>query len=298
MLVQEWKSLLKNRMLLIVLAGIIAIPAIYTTLFLGSMWDPYGNLSKLPVAVVNLDQSVEYEGATLRVGEELEDKLRENEELDFQFVKSEDAEKGLENGDYYMVITIPKDFSKASSTVMDEEPQKMQLEYSTNPAKNYIASKLSESAFARIKNEVANEVTKTYTETIMDQFVTIADGMQDGADGAEKIGKGTEKVKTGNQKIKANLEVLEDGCLSFVDGSEELTVGLKEYTQGVTKVAHLIICGISSSRITSRCSGMFILAFSSSIQVRKASAFSASDLPVMPQTSARRASRSWAAGPN
>ena len=237
MLVQEWKSLLKNRMLLIVLAGIIAIPAIYTTLFLGSMWDPYGNLSKLPVAVVNLDQSVEYEGATLRVGEELEDKLRENEELDFQFVKSEDAEKGLENGDYYMVITIPKDFSKASSTVIDEEPQKMQLEYSTNPAKNYIASKLSESAFARIKNEVANEVTKTYTETIMDQFVTIADGMQDGADGAEKIGKGTEKVKTGNQKIKANLEVLEDGCLSFVDGSEELTVGLKEYTQGVTKVA-------------------------------------------------------------
>ena len=106
MLVQEWKSLLKNRMLLIVLAGIIAIPAIYTTLFLGSMWDPYGNLSKLPVAVVNLDQSVEYEGATLRVGEELEDKLRENEELDFQFVKSEDAEKGLENGDYYMPIDL------------------------------------------------------------------------------------------------------------------------------------------------------------------------------------------------
>ena len=44
MVKQEWKSLWRNKILMIVLVFIIAIPAIYTTLFLGSMWDPYGKL--------------------------------------------------------------------------------------------------------------------------------------------------------------------------------------------------------------------------------------------------------------
>ena len=52
MLKQEWKKLLGNKIMLIVIVAIIAIPTIYTTLFLGSMWDPYGNIDKLPVAVV------------------------------------------------------------------------------------------------------------------------------------------------------------------------------------------------------------------------------------------------------
>ena len=46
MLKQEWKKLLGNKIMLIVIVAIIAIPTIYTTLFLGSMWDPYGNIDK------------------------------------------------------------------------------------------------------------------------------------------------------------------------------------------------------------------------------------------------------------
>ena len=237
MLIQEWKQLFKNKMLMIVLIAIVAIPTIYTTLFLGSMWDPYGKLEDLPVAVVNQDQPVEYEDTTLKVGEELVENLKDNDELDFHFLDSEEAEKGLESGEYYMVVTIPKDFSKCASTLMDEHPQKMQLNYSTNPGSNYIASKMSETAFARIKNEVANEVTKTYTDTVFEQLVDIADGMQDGADGAGEIVDGVEKLQDGNDTIKENLEVLAKSSLTFKDGSDELSVGLKDYTEGVSKVA-------------------------------------------------------------
>ncbi len=59
----------------------------------------------------------------------------------FHFVDSKDAEQGLKNGTYYMVITIPEDFSENASTLMDEKPKKMELEYETNPGTNYIASK-------------------------------------------------------------------------------------------------------------------------------------------------------------
>ena len=40
MLKGEWKKLLSNRLMLVVVLAFIAIPTIYTTLYLGSMWDP------------------------------------------------------------------------------------------------------------------------------------------------------------------------------------------------------------------------------------------------------------------
>ena len=43
---------------------------------LKSMWDPYGNLKNLPVAVVNEDSPVEYEGKKLNIGEEMVENLR------------------------------------------------------------------------------------------------------------------------------------------------------------------------------------------------------------------------------
>ena len=70
----------------IAMAAIVLIPTIYTTLFLGSMWDPYGNVDQLPVAVVNEDKSVDYDGKTLAVGDELVERLQENDQLDFHFV--------------------------------------------------------------------------------------------------------------------------------------------------------------------------------------------------------------------
>ena len=43
MLKREWQKILKNPWMIIILIGIITIPAIYTSVFLGSMWDPYGD---------------------------------------------------------------------------------------------------------------------------------------------------------------------------------------------------------------------------------------------------------------
>ena len=94
MLKNEWKHLVKNKLMLIVVIAVITIPTIYTTLFLGSMWDPYGNVDQLPVAVVNNDRPVDYEGETLNVGQEMVDQLKDDGSLDFRFVDGEDARQG------------------------------------------------------------------------------------------------------------------------------------------------------------------------------------------------------------
>lgn len=50
---------------------------------LGSMGS-YGNTDKIPVAVVNHDQAVDYGNSTLNVGKELVDRLQENQSMNFQ----------------------------------------------------------------------------------------------------------------------------------------------------------------------------------------------------------------------
>ena len=234
---KEWQALVKNKMLLIAMAALILIPTIYSGLFLGSMWDPYGNVDHLPVAVVNLDQSTDYQGKTLEVGKNLVDNLKENQALDFHFVSEKEAEEGLADGTYYMTMTIPEDFSKNASTVLDKKPQKMELMYETNPGTNYIASKMSETGLAKIKEAVAQEVTRTYTETMFEQIADAGSGMGEAADGAGALADGAKQLYDGNQTISENLQVLSDSTLTLKSGTETLNMGLADYVRGVESVA-------------------------------------------------------------
>ena len=153
MLKREWQKIAKNKWMLLILIAIITIPAIYTSVFLGSMWDPYGDADELPVAVINKDRKVDYNGTTLAVGDELVKNLKKTKALDFRFVSEKKAEDGLKSGKYYMIISIPEDFSENATTLMDENPKKMKLTYKTNPGTNYVASKMDDSAMARLKNQ-------------------------------------------------------------------------------------------------------------------------------------------------
>lgn len=236
MIKQEWAYLRKNKILLLVFLAIITIPTIYTTLFLGSMWDPYGKVDHLPVAIVNEDKPVTYNDEALEVGNEMVDSLKDNDSLDFHFVSSKEAKDGLKNGTYYMVITIPEDFSANASTVLDEHPRKMVLDYETNPGTNYIASKLSETALNKIRTSVADTVTKTYTETVFDQIVTVGEGMTEASDGAGQLADGAIQLADGNNTITTNLNVLANSSLTFKDGADTLHVGLKKYTDGVAQL--------------------------------------------------------------
>lgn len=49
---EEWKNIAGSTWIKVVLAAIIVIPMLYSGIFLGSMWDPYGNADKDRKSVV------------------------------------------------------------------------------------------------------------------------------------------------------------------------------------------------------------------------------------------------------
>ncbi|MHA8262270.1 YhgE/Pip domain-containing protein [Lactobacillaceae bacterium Melli_B3] len=156
MFIAELKKVFTNKKTLVILFGIMLIPAIYAVIFLNSLWNVYGKTNQLPVAVVNQDVTVNYQGRRLSVGQDLANRLQKSDSLDFKVVNSAQvAQKGLNDGKYYMVIKIPKQFSHNATTLLNNKPQQMQLDYQTNSGYNYIANKMVNSGAKEVKTQVA-----------------------------------------------------------------------------------------------------------------------------------------------
>ncbi len=229
----EWKRLLHNPLLIVVIAAIVLIPSIYAGFFLASMWDPYGELDKLPVAVVNLDRGAVYDGKELQIGQDLADNLREDGSLNFTFTDEASAEQGLRDGSYYMVVIIPEDFSYKASTVTTSSPEKMELIYETNPATNYVAMKLSESAMTKIEMSLQQKISEEYTETIFEKFGDVSDGMHEAAEGALQLVEGEGRLTDGVSQINNGACTLNNGASDLHDGTSALYSGALELNNGI-----------------------------------------------------------------
>ena len=246
---KEWKAIFKKPTFIIVMIGISLIPALYNIIFLSSMWDPYGQLSDLPVAVVNHDKEASYNGNTMAIGKDMVSNLKENKILDFHFVDEEEGKKGLEDGDYYMVVTLPSDLSEKAASILTNHPEQMQIDYQTSSGHSFIASKMSDSAMTQLKQNVSINVTETYTKALFDKMVELKDGMSQAASGSEKLTDGANQLVAGSQTLTTNLHSLADSSLTFSNGTEQFTKGLSSYVSGVEQL-HLGLGNFNSGLVT------------------------------------------------
>lgn len=246
---KEWKAIFKKPTFIIVMIGISLIPALYNIIFLSSMWDPYGQLSDLPVAVVNNDKESSYNGNTMAIGKDMVSNLKENKSLDFHFVDEYEGKKGLEDGNYYMVVTLPSDLSEKAASILTDHPEQMQIDYQTSSGHSFIASKMSDSAMTQLKQNVSTNVTETYTKALFDKMVELKDGMSQAAFGSEKLTDGANQLVTGSKTLTTNLHSLADSSLTFSNGTEQFTKGLSAYVFGVEQL-HLGLGNFNSGLVT------------------------------------------------
>ena len=246
---KEWKAIFKKPTFIIVMIGISLIPALYNIIFLSSMWDPYGQVSELPVAVVNKDKEASYNGQTMTIGEDMVSNLKENKALDFHFVNEEEGEKGLEDGDYYMVVTLPSDLSEKAASILTNHPEQMQIDYQTSSGHSFIASKMSDSAMTQLKQTVSTNVTETYTKALFQKMNDLKSGVNKAADGSEQLANGANQLVTGSQTLTANLNTLANSSVTFSNGTEQFTKGLSSYVSGVEQL-HLGLGNFNSGLVT------------------------------------------------
>lgn len=226
----------RNKKILIPIIAVLFIPVMYSGMFLGAFWDPYGKMEDLPVAVVNNDQGAVFEGKTLHAGEDLVAELKKGKDFNWQFVNRSEAEQGMQDNKYYMTISIPENFSQQATTLMDEHPQPAQIVFEPNEGYNFLAAQIGGSAVKQIQSKVSAKVTEAYTETLFDQVAKVSDGLSEAGDGATKISEGAVKLDDGAVKLKENLAKLVSGTQELQDGIAPLTKGVQELNNGAGKL--------------------------------------------------------------
>lgn len=233
----ELKAVLKKPMLWITMVGVALVPALYNIIFLSSMWDPYGKVSDLPVAVVNKDKTATYEGKKMTIGKDMTDNMVRNKSLDYHFVDSEKAQKGLEKGDYYMIITLPEDLSQNAASVLTDEPKKLTIPYQTSKGHSFVASKMSETAAKTLKESVSKNITSSYTKSLFKSMSTLKTGLGSAANASQKIATGSKQLANGSQVMTDNLNLLSNSSQTFAQGTNTLYSGLIAYTGGVGQLS-------------------------------------------------------------
>ncbi|GAA3345040.1 YhgE/Pip domain-containing protein [Lysinibacillus fusiformis] len=237
MIKAEWLKIFKTRKMLVSIIAVLFIPVMYAGMFLWAFWDPYAGLPNLPVAVVNEDTGAEMDDVKLDLGDTLVDKLIDSEQFNFIEVSKEEAEKGLNSRDYYMILEIPTNFSEHATTLLDDKPSKLVMNYIPNEGLNFLGAQIGETAMDRVRAEVNSQVSATYAEKLFDSIATLGDGFTEAADGSNKLDEGAQKVANGAKDLKGYLEQLASSTVELSNGTDKLTKGAGDAAKGANDLS-------------------------------------------------------------
>ena len=156
----------RNIIGVIVLVGLVLVPAMYAWFNDLASWDPYGNTQGLKVAVANSDEGYRGDLVPIRVkaGEAVVSSLRANKSFDWKFVDEDDAIEGVKSGEYYAAIVIPSSFSRDMMSVFSDDVTHSDIIYYMNEKANPIAPRLTDAGASQIQEEIRKQFTSTVTE--------------------------------------------------------------------------------------------------------------------------------------
>ena len=159
---KDLKEVFRKTNTWIIIVGLIFLPSMYAWPNILSSWDPYGHTNNIKVAVTSEDEGATVDGKELNLGKSLVEGLKNNKNLDWQFVSNkQQAEDGVRIGDYYASIVVPKNFSQDMTSVSRTEPKRATIEYTVNEKINAISPKITNSGASAI----ANNISKNFVET-------------------------------------------------------------------------------------------------------------------------------------
>ncbi|WP_242310874.1 YhgE/Pip domain-containing protein [Bacillus cereus group sp. BfR-BA-01331] len=183
----DLRNVAKHWAAIVIVLGLMILPSLYAWFNIKASWDPYGNTKGIQIAVSNQDVGSNLRGKDINIGEEIVDSLKKNKNFGWKFVDEKQAIYGVERGDYSASITIPKDFSEKIATVLNENPQKPELDYYVNEKVNAIAPKITAKGASGLTEEVSKNFVKTANGEIFKIFNDLGIDLETNLPSIEKV---------------------------------------------------------------------------------------------------------------
>ena len=239
---------MKGKARKLVIGTVALIPLLYGSLYLWAFTNPYKTLDTVPVAVVVEDNGAMINGKMRNIGNEIKTRLKNqkdgSEGFQWNFVNSAEANKGLKNGNYFMVATIPASFSKCIASAQYDTPTKAKLHVKYDQASNMLASQIGKTAFRTMRTEISEAIAQEYWEHMFAKVNSASDSLGAAANGAGALHEGSKslqgginKLADGSNKLSQSLQKLQGGLGELQKGANTLTEANARSKEGAQYLA-------------------------------------------------------------
>lgn len=204
----------------VVIIAVLLVPFMYSFFYLKAYWNPYGkgNIDNLPVAVVNKDSG--------NKGKELIDNIKESKKLKLSIVSNDEATDGLNDGKYYAIISIPKDFTSSMNSASSTNKRHATITYSPNQKSNYLSSQIINTVVLTVEKNLDNTVNSKIVENLSDKLKAVPTQLNTISTGFGKLSEGTSQIENGASELKSGSEQLKNGINEAYNGSKTITDGV------------------------------------------------------------------------
>lgn len=204
----------------VVIIAVLLVPFMYSFFYLKAYWNPYGkgNIDNLPVAVVNKDSGDK--------GKELIDNIKESKKLKLSVVSNDETTDGLNDGKYYAIISIPKDFTSSMNSASSTNKRHATITYSPNQKSNYLSSQIINTVVLTVEKNLDNTVNSKIVENLSDKLKAVPTQLNTISTGFGKLSEGTSQIENGASELKSGSEQLKNGINEAYNGSKTITDGV------------------------------------------------------------------------
>lgn len=212
----DLKKIFTNPVAVIVLIGIMIIPALYAWFNIYSNWDPYSATSGIKVAVANMDEGATIEGLNVNVGDMIVDKLATNDAIGWEFMSEEDALEGTRSGAYYAAIVIPEDFSSKILSIAKLTVEKPEIEYYVNEKKNAIAPKITNTGVNTVQLQINEAFVETVSSVVSNVLISASDSIVgDEQSAIDAVLEDLQNVRNNLNEYRTLLDVVNNSSQSL-----------------------------------------------------------------------------------
>ncbi|WP_455721559.1 YhgE/Pip family protein [Agathobacter sp.] len=225
----DLKGICRNILVLVIVIGLCALPALYAWFNIYANWDPYGNTGNIAIAVVNLDEGwTKDDGTKVNMGDGVVESLKQKDTIGWKFLDSEEkAVEGVKSGKYYSALVIDEQFTYSMYHGVAQNIENPKITYYLNDKKNAVATKITDSAASTVKSSINKQFIQVLTEQIFTETNSISSEMSQ----KDSVDKFISKLEA----VSDNLKQYDDMITTFMDGNAALSKVSDETSGALTE---------------------------------------------------------------
>lgn len=222
--------------------AVALIPALYSVIYLSSLWDPASHSQALHVGLVNQDQGWVYRDNAINVGEDLMRTIQNAGQFNYRVMATaEEARQQVRQGKLAFALIIPENFS--ANAVPGEQAGAGQLVVFASQGNNIETARIAQQFALELGHKI-NESLNTQRWALVlvnasgsKQSVTrlrqgiqaLHQGANQLSEGSEKAVKGTKALETGSHQLSENISLLSQNSKKMATGLRQLEANRPRY---------------------------------------------------------------------